>query len=90
MKKKAPTPAPPKPAPTIWPEGGIGHPCGHESSFADGCISRDVFGCPTCGLRWRVLQDPPTTWWDGSRRPGDRRVVIDPQMDLPTLSPALT
>lgn len=90
MKKKAPTPAPTTPAPTIWPDGGIGHPCGHESSFADGCISRDVFGCPTCGLRWRVVQAPPKQWPSGWIEPGKRTVVIDAQMDLPTLTPALT
>lgn len=80
-------PAAPKPAPTIWPDGGIGHPCGHESSFFDGCRATDVFGCPTCGLRWRVVTGPPILHPSGWVEPGKRTVVIDEQMDLPRLSP---
>lgn len=85
MKKPAPTAAP-KPPPTIWPDGGIGHPCGHESSFADGCLSRDRFACPTCGLNWRMVQDPPTVYPSGWVMPGKRRLELLPQMTLPNLT----
>lgn len=65
----------------------ITHPCGHQSTFDDGCVSRDRFWCPTCGLRWRVDQDPPTLHASGWLQPGERRVVIEPQAEL--ISPAI-
>ena len=69
----------------IWSDGGIMHPCGHESSFDDGCIARDVFWCPVCGLRWRMRQDPPIQHKSGWIEPGHRLLVIDAQMDLPMI-----
>jgi len=70
----------------IWPDGGIGHPCGHASSFDDGCVTRDHFACPVCGLRWRVDQAPPIQHPSGWIEPGKRTRVIEPQMELPTRS----
>lgn len=78
-KAKPAAAAPAKKPPTIWPDGGITHPCGHESAFADGCKCADVFGCPTCGLRWRVVLTPPEPW----QSLPNRTVVVDAQMDLP-------
>ena len=67
---------------TVWEDGGIQHPCGHESSFDDGCLKMDHFRCPTCGQRWHMEQAQPTVHESGWAQPGNRKCVIEPQMEL--------
>jgi hypothetical protein len=82
IQEKTPSALPRTPC-SIWPDGGIGHPCGHESSFEDGCLDRDKFECPICGQRWHMVQDPPIVHASGWVEPGNRRMVIERQIHLP-------
>lgn len=61
---------------------GLVHPCGHASDFEDGCIKRDHFRCPSCGLRWHMEQAPPIQYPSGYIAPGKRTLVIDQQQEL--------
>lgn len=77
-------PAVPGSSPRLWVDGGIKHPCGHESSFDDACQKMDHFACPVCGLRWHMEQSAPIQHPSGWIEPGKRTLVIESQMELPT------
>ena len=70
---------------TVWEDGGITHPCGHESSFEDGCHATDRFACPRCGLRWKIETGPPIIYPSGYIITGKRMVMKDAQGNLPLL-----
>lgn len=52
-------------------------PCGHAVPFEDAFEAIDRYHCPTCGMRYRIEQEPPEVYPSGFVMPGDRKLVID-------------
>lgn len=61
----------------------LNQPCGHVVDFDDAFERRDHFACPLCGLRYHVEQAPATVTKTGFIMPGERKLVIDSQPNLP-------
>ena len=67
---------------TLYVDGGITHPCGHEASFDDSCLKTDHFRCPHCGIEWHMHQAPPKQHPSGWVEPGKRTLILAPQLNL--------
>ena len=65
----------------------ITQPCGHTADFEEVCLAPDHFNCPICGLRWKVTTGPVQVYPSGFVAPGDRKVVIEAQSNLPLRLP---
>jgi hypothetical protein len=58
-------------------DGGLVHPCGHESDVASACDGAvDAYRCPACGQGWKVVTDRDDRGWPV------RRVVVEAQREL--------